>query len=44
MVGVGAAEIVQVVSVIVLDCKSVLHVLNISYVLVSKILRLVSIC
>ena len=36
--GVGVAEIVQVVHVIVLECKSVLHVLHVRYVLVSKML------
>ena len=44
MVGVGVTEIVQVVCVIVLECKSVLHVLHVRYVLVSKMLQVVSIC
>ena len=44
MLGVGVAEIVQVVCVIVLERKSVLHVLHVRYVLASKILQLVSIC
>ena len=44
MLGVGVAEIVQVVCAIVLDCKPVLHVLHVRYVLVIKMLQVVSIC
>ena len=44
MVGVGVADIVQVVCVIELECKSVLHVLHVKYVLVIKILQLVYMC
>ena len=44
MLGVGVADIVQVVCSIVLECKSVLHVLHVRYVLVSKISQVVSIC
>ena len=44
MLGVGVAEIVQVVYVIVLECKSVLHVLYVRSVLVSKMLQVVLIC
>ena len=44
MFGVGVAEIVQVLCVIVLECKSVLHVLHVRYVLVIKMLQVVSIC
>ena len=39
MLGVGVTEIVQVVFVIVLECKSVLHVLHVRYVLVSLKIR-----
>ena len=41
VLGVGVAEIVQVVCVIVLKCKSVLHVLHIRYVLLIKMLQVV---
>ena len=44
MLGVGVAEIMQVVCVIVLECKSVLHVLHVRYMLVSKTLQVVFIC
>ena len=44
MFGVGVTEIVNSVCVIVLECKSVLHVFNVRYVLVSKMLQVVSIC
>ena len=44
MIGVGVADIEQVVCVIVLECKSVLYVLHFRYVLVSKMLQVVSIC
>ena len=44
MLGVGVTEIAQVVCVIVLECKSILHVLHVRYVLVSKMLQVVSIC
>ena len=44
MLGVGTVEIVQVVCVIVLECKSVLNVLPVSYVLENKIMQAVSIC
>ena len=44
MLGVGVAYIVQVVCVIVLDHKYVLHVLHVRYVLVIKMLQVVSIC
>ena len=44
MLGVGVAEIVQVVCVIGLKCKSVLHVLHVSYVLVIKRSQVVLIC
>ena len=44
MLGVGVVEIVQVVCVIVLEPKSFLHVLNVRYVLLIKILHVVSIC
>ena len=44
MLGVGAAEIAQVVCVIVLERKSVFHVLHVRYVLVIKILWVVLIC
>ena len=44
MLGVGVAEIAQVVCVIVLERKSVLHVLHVRYVLVIKILWVVLIC
>ena len=41
---VGIAEILQVVCVIGLECKSVLYVLHIIYVLVIKMSQVVSIC
>ena len=44
MLGTGVAEIVQVVRVIVLYCKSVLHVLYVRYVLETKTLQVVLIC
>ena len=44
MLGVGVAEIVQVVCIIVLDFKSILHVLHVRYVLVSKKLQVFLIC
>ena len=44
MLGVGVAEIVQVVCVIVLECKSILHVLHVRYVFLSKMLHVVSVC
>ena len=44
MLGVGVTEIVQVVCVILLERKSVLHVLHVRYVLVIKTLKVVLIC
>ena len=44
MLCVGVIEIVQVVCVILLDSKSVFHVLHVRYVLVSKMLQVVFIC
>ena len=44
MLGVGVADIVQVVCVILLECKSVFHVLHVRYVLVSKLSQVVPIC
>ena len=44
MLGVGVPEIVQVVCIIVLGCKYVLHVLHVRYMLVIKMLQVVSIC
>ena len=44
MLGVGVPEILQVVCVILLECKSILHVLHVRYVLVSKMLKVVSVC
>ena len=44
MLGVGVAEIFLMACVIMLVFKSVLHVLNVGYVLVSKMLQVVSIC
>ena len=41
MFGVGLPDIMQVVHVIVLECKSVLHVLHDRYVLVVKNFQLV---
>ena len=43
MLSVGVIEIVQVVCVIVFKCKSVFHVLNVKYVLVSKMWQVVSV-
>ena len=42
-VGVGVAYIVYVVCVIWLECKYGLHVLHVSYLLVIKLLQVVSI-
>ena len=44
MLGVGVTEIVQVVCIILFECKSVLHVLHVRYELVSKMLQVVFIC
>ena len=44
MLGVGVAEIVHVVYVIVLECKSILYVLNVRYMLTSKMLQVFLIC
>ena len=44
MLGVGVADIVQVVCVIVSERKSVLHVLHVRYVLVIKTVQVVSMC
>ena len=44
MLGVGVTEIVQVLCVIVLECKSIFHVLHVRYVLVSKLSQVVPIC
>ena len=44
MLGVGVSEILHVVCVIVLECKSVFHVLHVRCVLLSKMLPVVSIC
>ena len=44
MLGVGVSEILHVVCVIMLECKSVLRVLCVRYVLAIKILQVVSIC
>ena len=44
MLGVGVPEIVQVVYVIVLECKSILHVLHVRYMLLSKMLQVVLVC
>ena len=44
MLGFGVAEIVQVVYVIVLECKFILHVLHVRYVLAIKMLQVVFIC
>ena len=44
MLCVGVTEILKVVRIIVLECKSVFHVLHVRYVLVSKMLQVVSIC
>ena len=41
MLGVGVTEIVQVACVIDLECKSVLHVLNVRYMLEIKMLQVV---
>ena len=44
MLGVGVADIVQVVCVIVLECKSVFRMLHFRYVFVIKMLQVVFIC
>ena len=44
MLGVGIADIVQVVCVIVLECKYVFHALHVRYVLVIQILHMVPVC
>ena len=44
MLGIGVAEIVQVVFVTVLECKYILHVLHVKYVLLIKMLQVVLIC
>ena len=44
MLGVVVVEIVQMLCVIVLECKFNFHALHASYVLVSKILQVVLIC
>ena len=44
MLGVDVAEIFQVVCLILLKCKSVLHVSHVRYVLVIKMLQVVLIC
>ena len=44
MLGVGVAEIVQVLCVIGLECKSVLNILHVSYVLVIKMFQVVLMC
>ena len=44
VLGVGDAEILLVVCVIGFECKSGLHVLNGGYVLVIKLLQMVSMC
>ena len=44
MLGVGVADIVQVVCVILLECKSVLHVLHVRYVLVIEMLQVFPMC
>ena len=44
MFGVGVAEIVQVVCVVMLECKSDFHVLHVLYVLIIQMLQVVSIC
>ena len=44
MLGVVVVEIVQMLCVIVLECKSNFHALHASYVLVSEILQVVFIC
>ena len=41
MLGVGVTEIVRVLCVIVLQCKSVLNVLHVRYVLVRKMFQVV---
>ena len=41
MLDVGVADKVQVVHVIVLNCRSVFHVLHVRYVLVSRMLQVV---
>ena len=44
MLGVSVSHIVQVVCVIVLELKSVLHLLHFRYMLVTKMLQVVLIC
>ena len=44
MLGVGVADIVQVVRVIVLESKYVLHVVHVRYLLLIKMLQVVSVC
>ena len=44
VLGVGVSEIVQVVCVIVLECKPFFRVLHVMYVLVIKMLQVVLIC
>ena len=44
MLGVGVAEIVTVFCVILLECKYVLHVLHVRYVLVIKMMQVVLVC
>ena len=44
MLSVGVEDIFQVVCVIVLECESVLYLLHVRYVLVIKMLQVVSIC
>ena len=44
MLGVGITEIVQAVCVIGLECKSILHVLHVRYVLVFKMYKVVLMC
>ena len=42
MLGFGVAEIVQVVCVTLVECKSVLHVLHVRYVLVISVSNYIS--
>ena len=44
VLGVGVAEIVQVVCVIVLECESVFHLLHVSYISVIKLSRVGMMC
>ena len=44
MLIVGVSEIVKVVCVIGLECKSILNLLHFRYVLTIKMLQLVSMC